>query len=211
MEHSSSFNSDEWKNCDQLDRRDNLTDFVDGLVRTEVFPYPNGQRDIIPAVQVPVQEVKLKPGAYAQLTTWVYKDVWFKEDGEDKFGNMIITLTPEFGVGAFELGYHVRDEPGPKPANDKLPSVFKPHGSLKPGNEKWRMSLWARLEWVQEKIEYINWLRQEVADDELSAEERDPNQWHELADDSAADLEEEADPYDNCVRILIAHSLGLVA
>ena len=178
-------------------RRDNLVDFVDGLIETEVFPYPSGQRVLIPAIHVPVQTVTWKPEALHELTSLTIVDVKLVLNGTEKHVNVNLTLTPEDGVGAYELDYEVVKEE----ATDSFRLM-----SLS-DIERVRMAMWGRYDWVKEKLEYINRLRLQISNDgeELEDGMSDEGNDHDNSDTSLQELEadeegtmsEEVDPFDS--------------
>lgn len=108
------------------------------------------------------------------MTTLSLPEVKHKVDGVEKQVTLTITLTPAFGVGTFELDCHV--------VKDNADSTALSQGDV----ERVRMAMWARYEWVKEKIEYINYLRSEVGTDEV-----------EEISDLESNPSEEADPYNS--------------
>lgn len=166
----------------KLHRRDNLVDFVDGLIETEVFPYPDGQRQVIAATYVPVQEVTWKPGALDELTKLKVLGVKQRLDGIEKAVNMDITLTPDQGVGTYEVVYDVLKA-------DSATETLMGNKDV----ERIRMAMWARYDWVSEKVAEINYLRWEA---EAQAQEDDESTSQE-DDDVDSNLSEELDVYDH--------------
>lgn len=138
----------------KLRRRDNLEDFVDGLIETEIYPYPSGQKTIVPATYIPVQDVCIKTGAAAILTTIEIRGIPPPIGSDTKFvySDVTMTLTPQDGVGTYEMEY-------------QWPSKLREDAPTPPTRqdfERIRMAMWARYEWVLERIDWINRLRNEA-------------------------------------------------
>ncbi|KAF1346848.1 hypothetical protein BDV97DRAFT_400740 [Delphinella strobiligena] len=185
-----------------LRRRDNLEDFIDGVIETEMFPYPGGMREVVPATYVPVQEITWKAGAFEQLTTTTITAVKYMLDGVDRHVNVTMTLTPYDGIGTYEMEY------------DMIKETTEDTTWSQADLETVRMAMWARYEWVKEKVEYINHLRweaglqsaEQAADDEFSVNTSEDHMLADISeDDMSADTSEEDegeaaseedDPYD---------------
>lgn len=167
-----------------------------------MFPYPGGMREIVPATYVPVQEVTWKAGAFEQLTTTTITAVKYMLDGVDRHVNVTMTLTPYDGVGTYEMEY------------DMIKETTEDTTWSQADLETVRTAMWARYEWVKEKVEYINHLRweaglqsaEQAAGDDLSANTSEDHMSADISeDDMSADTSEEDegeaaseedDPYD---------------
>ncbi|KAJ9627296.1 hypothetical protein H2203_003758 [Taxawa tesnikishii (nom. ined.)] len=158
------------KDC--LRRRDNLSYFVDGLVRTEIYPYPSGQLVAQAAMSVAYQEVRIRPDKLHELLTLELTDAQYHIEGEIKLADMTISLSPEDGVGAYTLEVHnIREIPRIE-ARGPDTEVYDSHRLqnlptrllTEPHVEQLRLALWSRYDWVTDKVNYINDLRQGLDD-----------------------------------------------
>lgn len=190
------------KDC--LRRRDNLSYFVDGLVRTEIYPYPSGQLVAQAAMSVAYQEVRIRPDKLHELLTLELTDAQYHIEGEIKLADMTISLSPEDGVGAYTLEVHnIREIPRIE-ARGPDTEVYDSHRLqnlptrllTEPHVEQLRLALWSRYDWVTDKVNYINDLRQGL--DDHNRPFFDPQE-------EDADLSEEAELWESDVGLDLHH------
>ncbi|GAB7342694.1 hypothetical protein MBLNU457_g0847t1 [Dothideomycetes sp. NU457] len=172
---------------EDLRRRDNIDDFVAGLVRIEVFPYPDGAKTAKPA-QMAFQKVAIRPTILDKLT----KIVYLARTASQDFVKITTKLEPDGGPGCYSEDRVVILQ------TTAAPVAVEQARAL-------RSALFARYEWVISKVADINELRRrhlespdETPDDEDHvdheelSEEPDPEILSE--DDDSADedqIEEE--------------------
>lgn len=125
-----------------LRRRDNIDDFVAGLVRFEVFPYPNGAKTAKPA-QMAFQKVAIRPTMLDKLT----KIVYLARGASQDLLKVNTQIETDGGPGCY--------------SEDRVVILQKTAAEpLTVGQARsLRSALFARYEWVTSKVADINEMR----------------------------------------------------
>jgi len=165
------------KTLEKLKRRDNIEDFITGLVRVEVFPFPEGQTTAKPAL-MPFTKVTINPTKWSELTEIVY--VAYTRSGD--LVENTTQLLPDAGPGCYTEDRLVlsQDDPWNVVTVSQARSL--------------RSALYSRYEWVASKVVDVNEMRrqhQEASEDPLGP---DPETVDEEEHIDHEDLEEEIDP-----------------
>jgi len=165
------------KILEEIRRRDNIEDFILGLVKVEVFPFPEGQKTAKPAL-IPFKEVTINEAKSAELTTVTYARV----DHDLGHVKVITQILSEAAPGSYSEEREVIPITRDALTIDQARSL--------------RSALFARYEWVTSKIANVNEMRRlhcERAQDLLvSPSSPLPDEADE--EDVDSNLDEELDP-----------------
>jgi len=133
-----------------LRKRDNIEDFVFGLVSTEIFPYPEGKHSALPATTVAFQRVMLRESESRVLTGLRVVLPQCEEDkqAQKKRSFVEIKLLPQEGEGCYT-----------EDVNELFTSNPTDPGVTADQQKQLRYALWARYDWVMNKIATVNELR----------------------------------------------------
>lgn len=165
-----------------LRRRDNLGYFVDGLAETEIFPYPDGEKDPIPKACLAYEEVTVCPERWPEVLKFSLQDVQASRLSDKELTNTTICLCPESGHGAY-----TEDNDPISTAPSKL---HRADILTQKDMERIRSAMWGRHDWILEKVAFINELREAV--EEGDRDDDDP--YFARGEDN--ELEEEVDHRD---------------
>lgn len=179
-----------------LRQRDNLDKYVHGLVKSEIFPYPEAAIDPVPAAYVPYKRVRVRSEMWDEILQLDIEHGVTSGSG----GNVIsYRLEPEYGAGCFTTDVDPLPKKIPRSRTDIRPCDL----------QDLRMALWGRYEWIMDKVAYINDLRRMVYYHGLDPDDEDLKKGEDL------DLGEEVDPHDydsedHVVSTCLSNVLGLL-
>jgi len=165
------------RTLEEIRRRDNIEDFILGLVRVEVFPFPEGQKTAKPAL-MPFKEVTINEAKSLEIKTVTYARV----DNDLGHVKVITQILPEESPGSYS------EEREVIPITRDALTIAQAR--------LLRSALFARYSWVISKIANVNEMRRLHCERAQSLLVSPSSPLPDEADEEEVDsnLDEELDP-----------------